>query len=115
MTMNEGGFTNGLFAYGTRFQLFTALLFVFGLRGEFCIGEAIRDHTKEPLGTVDAVYDLIDRVLIDPKAKDSICLRIVDPDDEPFPSQRQHAEHAIKTMVSLGATRKTEVPIRSRK
>ena len=91
--MNEGGFTNGLFAYGTRFQLFTALLFVFGLRGEFCIGEVIRDHTKEPLGTVDAVYDLIDRVLIDPKAKDSICLRIVDPDDEPFPSQRQHAEN----------------------
>jgi hypothetical protein len=44
------------------------------------------------LGTVGAVYDLIDRVLKDPKAKDSICLRIVDQEGERFSSHQQQKQ-----------------------
>ena len=37
-----------------------------------------KTSTATGMGTVDAVYDLVDRILKDPRAKDSICLRIVD-------------------------------------
>ena len=44
------------------------------------------------LGTVGAVYDLIDRVLKDPKAKDSICLRIVNPEGGRSSSSHQQKQ-----------------------
>ena len=37
-----------------------------------------QNRRKKLVGNVDAVYDLLDRVLKDPTAKDSICLSIVD-------------------------------------
>ena len=48
------------------------------------------------LETVGAVYDLIDRVLKDPKAKDSICLRIVNPEDERSSSHQQKQQQHEK-------------------
>ena len=45
-------------------------------------GGSAKNRRKKLVGKVDAVYDLIDRVLKDPKAKDSICLSIVDENPE---------------------------------
>ncbi len=45
-------------------------------------GSSTKNRQKKLVGTVDAVYDLIDRVLKDSTAKDSICLSIVEANQE---------------------------------
>ena len=56
-----------------------------------------KNGAKKVLGKVNAVYDLIDRVLKDPKAKDSICLSIVDSQEEKPWFRLEQREHGCKS------------------